>query len=135
MKKTISKKELPPKYASFAKLLSQVSTSDAVTSLYYAGRLLQRRNDVPDIHQGFRVVGAPSEPTDGEQKIAMTLLKRIERIEGNSVQFLTDRQAAKYINRFGKIASRRSRKQYGYKIDEGKELLAGLRSQGANTGI
>lgn len=134
MKKIRLAKVLPRKHDSFAKLLSQVSTPDAVTSLYYAGRLLQRRNDVKDIHQGFRVVGVSSEPTDNEQKIALTLINRIEQMEGHPVQSLTDRQAAKYINRFGKIASQKTRIQYGYKMGEGKELLANLRTGATNKG-
>jgi hypothetical protein len=135
MKKVKQVRELPRKRNSFAKLLSQVSTPDAVTSLYYAGRLLQRRNDVKDIHQGFRVVGVSSEPTDNEQNIALTLINRIEQMEGHPVQSLTDRQAAKYISRFGKIASRKSRIQYGYTASKGKELLANLRSGAVNRGI
>lgn len=132
MKKTRPIKESPRKRDSFAKLLSQVSTPDAVTSLYYAGRLLQRRNDVKDIHQGFRVAGVSSEPTDNEQKIALTLINRIEQVEGHPVQRLTDKQAARYINRFGKIASRKSRIQYGYKMSKGKELLTNLRAGAIN---
>ena len=135
MKKIRQPRNLPRKPNSFARLLSQVSTPDAVTSLYYAGRLLQRRNDVKDIHQGFRIVGVASEPTDNEQKIALTLINRIEQMEGHSVQSLTDRRAAKYINRFGKIAAQKSRMQYGYNVNEGKELLAKLRSQSVNKGI
>lgn len=135
MKKARQARGMPRRHDSFAKLLSHISTSNAVTSLYYAGRLLQRRNDVSDIHKGFRVVGLSSEPTDDEQSVALTLINRIEQIEGHSVQSLSDKQAAKYINQFGKIASRKSQIEYGYTMSEGKELLAKLRSQSAKTGI
>jgi len=101
--------------------------SDVIGSVYYTGRLLERRKDLPDVYQGFRVPHIASEPTDHEQAIAFSLLRQIEQEEQKSVRDLSDQQAGKYIVRFGRIVQQRIQAQQGFDSERGKRLLADLR--------
>ena len=134
-----------PKPDIFERMLASLSMSDIVGSVYYTGRLLQRRKDLLDVYKGFRVPNVASEPTDHEQEIAFRLLRRIEREEETPVSELNDRQAGKYIVRFGKIVQQRIESRAGYDPAHGERLLADLRTRysglrrdepiGAKTGI
>lgn len=129
MKKTLARGTRLPKPDAFQRMLAEVSTSDVVRSVYYTGRLLQRREDLLDVYQGFRVPGITGEPTDHQQEIAFDLLRRIEREEETPVRGLSDQQAGKYIVRLGRIVRERTRADYGYNDDRGAEILERLRAQ------
>ena len=129
MKKTLARGMRLPKPDTFERMLASIPTSDVVGSVYYTGRLLQRRNDLLDVYQGFRVPNISSEPTDKQQEIAFDLLRRIEREEEVPVQKLSDSQAGKYIVRLSKIVRDRTRADYGGDDSRGLELLADLRSR------
>lgn len=129
MKKALAQCYRLPKPDPFVRFLANVSRSDVVTSIYYTGRLLQRRQDLDDVYQGFRVPGVASEPTDQQQEIAFGLLRLIEQIEDTPVGELTEAQADKYILRLGRIVRQRMRAEYGYHPKRGEELLAALRAQ------
>lgn len=129
MKKTLLRGRRTPKPDIFERMLTALPMSDVVGSVYYTGRLLQRRKDLLDVYQGFRVPNLASEPTDHEQDIAFSLLRRIEREEQTPVGALTDHQADKYIVRFSRIVDQRIRAQDGFDLERGERLLADLRER------
>lgn len=127
MKKTLMRGRRMPKPDSFERMLTKLPMSDVVGSVYYTGRLLQRRKDLPDVYQGFRAPNIASEPTDHEQNIAFSLLKQIEQEEKTSVRDLSDQQAGKYIIRFSRIVQQRIQAQKDFDPKRGERLLAALR--------
>ena len=129
MKKILMRGERMPKPDSFERMLTHLPMSDVIGSVYYTGRLLQRRKDLPDVYQGFRVSDIASEPTDYEQNIAFRLLRQIEHEEQKPVRDLSDQQAGKYIVRFSRIVQQRIRAQQGFDPERGKRLLADLRTR------
>jgi hypothetical protein len=129
MKKTLARGTRMPKPDAFERMLADLSMSDLIGSVYYTGRLLQRRKDLLDVYQGFRVPNIASEPTDQEQEIAFSLLRRIEAEEQTPVHDLDDAQAGKYISRFSRIVQQRIRAREGFDPERGERLLAGLRAQ------
>ena len=135
MKKALMRGERMPKPDSFERMLTKLSMSEIVGSVYYTGRLLQRRRDLPDVYQGFRVPAVASEPTDHEQAIAFSLLRQIEQEEQKSVRDLSDQQAGKYIVRFSRIVQQRIRAQQGFDPERGKRLLADLRTRRDQTAV
>jgi hypothetical protein len=114
MKKVISTERTPKYPLRVSQFLRAIPSQEVVSSLYYTGRLLQRRRDVADIRQGFRVAGVQGEPSDEDEKIAFQLLDRIEQAERRPVRLLSDRQADRYIRRFSKIIEQQARAKYGY---------------------
>ena len=82
-----------------------------------------------DVYQGVRVPNVASEPTDHEQDIAFSLLRRIEQEEQMSVRDLSNQQAGKSIVRFSRIVQQRIRAQNGFDPARGERLLAGLRER------
>lgn len=114
MKKAISVTRAPRKSQRISGFLKSIPAPEVVSSLYYTGRLLQRRRDVTDIHQGFRVAGVPGEPTEEDEKIALQLIDRIEEVEQRPVRSLSDRRADHYIRRFSRMIERQARAKYGY---------------------
>ena len=129
MKKTLVRGMRMPKPDAFERMLADLPLSDLIGSVYYTGRLLQRRKDLLDVYQGFRVPNIASEPTNHEQDIAFSLLRRIEAEEQTPVQDLDDDQAGKYISRFSRILWERIRAREGFDPERGKQLLAALRAQ------
>lgn len=116
-----------PKPNSFERMLTKLPMPEVVGSVYYTGRLLQRRKDLPDVYQGFRVPNIASEPTDAEQSIAFSLLRQIEQEEKTPVRDLSDKQAGKYIIRFSRIIQQRIQAQKDFDPKRGERLLADLR--------
>ncbi len=114
MKKVKSIKRTPKHPIRISQFLKTIPSQEVVSSLYYTGRLLQRRRDVADIRQGFRIAGVQGEPSDEDEKIAFQLIDRIEQAEHRPVQNLSDRQADRYIRRFSKIIEQQARAKYGY---------------------
>jgi len=114
MKKAISSTRIPKDSQRITGFLKSIPEQEVVSSLYYTGRLLQRRCDVADIHQGFRVAGVLGEPTEEDEKIALQLIDRIEEVEQRPVRSLSDRRADHYIRRFSRMIERQARAKYGY---------------------
>ena len=129
MKKTLPRGSRMPKPDVFERMLADISTPDIIGSVYYTGRLLQRRKDLRDVFQGFRVPNVASEPSDQEQDIAFRLLRRIEWEEKTSVHDLSDQQARKYLQRLDKIVWERIRARDGFDPERGERLLADLRER------
>lgn len=129
MKKALAPEQRTPKPDLFVRLLAGESDFDVITSVYYMGRLLQRRRDLDDVYQGFRAPNVASEPNDYQQDLTFAILRRIEQIEETPIRDLTDAQAAKYIFRLGRILRERARPEGGYDPKRGKELLTALRAQ------
>ncbi len=114
MKKAMHTTRSPKDPKRISGFLNAIPAQEVVSSLYYTGRLLQRRRDVADIHQGFRVVGVPGEPTEEDEKIALQLIDRIEEVEQRPVRSLSDRRADHYIRRFSRMIEQQARAKYGY---------------------
>ena len=114
MKKAMQTTRSPKDPKRISGFLNSIPAQEVVSSLYYTGRLLQRRRDVADIHQGFRVAGVPGEPTEKDEKIALQLINRIEQVEQRPVRSLSDRRADHYIHQFSRMIERQARAKYGY---------------------
>ncbi len=92
--------------------LAGVTTTDAISSVYYANRLLDFRKGITIPNQNLRIPGVASEPSDRDVDIAWKLIREIEQAEKTKLQSLNENQVKKYVIAFSRTVGRRTQREY-----------------------
>jgi hypothetical protein len=99
----------------------------SVEAAYYLARLLRYKNLLPELTRA-QVLSKGLQPPSPEIRQAVNeLVKEIETAEGGRIEDLPDSTIEKYTLEILDILQDRSAKEFGYDIQQGKELLQQLR--------
>jgi hypothetical protein len=93
-------------------VLADVATADAISSAYYANRLLDFRKRITSPRQNLRIPNVASEPSDANVDVAWDLIRKIEQVEKTRLQDLNEQQVRKYIVALSKVVGQRTRTEY-----------------------
>src|SRR5260370_14357095 len=106
--------------------LEDIPAEEAITSVYYAIRLISHRQLIMDLSIGLKVEGVESEPSSNDEQHALLIVDGIEKIEGRPLRDIGDSSAEDYIRELADIAHTRAVEAFGSDIQMGRELLAQL---------
>lgn len=104
-------------------VLRDVTTMDAISSVYYANRLLDFRKRITSPSQNLRVPGVRSEPSDADVETAWKLIREIEQAEKTRLQDLNEKQAGKYVVALSSAVGQRTRREYSISAKTKQDLV------------
>jgi len=110
-------------------VLTNTTTTNAISSAYYANRLLDFRKRITAPKQNLRIPGVASEPSDIDVDLAWELIQEIEQAEKTRLQDLDEGQVSKYIVALSKAVGQRTRREYHISARTKRELVKKVMSR------
>jgi hypothetical protein len=110
-------------------VLTNTTTTNAISSAYYANRLLDFRKRITAPKQNLRIPGVASEPSDIDVDLAWELIQEIEQAEKTRLQDLDEGQVSKYIVALSKAVGQRTRREYNISARTKRELVKKVMSR------
>ena len=107
--------------------LSQSSTEQATTSVYYATRLIRHVKHIRGAKDGLRVKDLKSEPSVADELLAKRIISEIEANERSSLADLDEAKAEEYIQRLADVLQTLLKNNLKYDEERGRDLLGELR--------
>ena len=107
--------------------LYEVPKSQALGAAYYATRIIKHKRELRTVDPNIPP-WIDTEPSIEEKRLAVKLLKEIERVEQTPIELLPQKKADEYICRLADIVERRSIEgMTPEQLEEGVRLLEELR--------
>lgn len=108
--------------------LSGYAPQKVIAGAYYTLRLIKHRAQLSDLIEGISMKNSQLEPLSDERNIALKIIKEIEKSENVPVLRFSERRTEEYSLKLSKLIEESAHQLYGRNREEGRQLLAQLRT-------